>query len=353
MTTPHQSNDGQCHYSKHGEEPKCQEPATTRIGGVPLCKQHGDRSGMKPVKPLKSPCDCGYAHIGHMMLCPGIQWDEDHFDDPAPEPINWQARAEAKFPDIGKDPLKLIGEERQAYNTEEAMLGRLHAPCAKQQNEVPDQTALVWRADLSWILGQFAWRQAGHKSAMASNDKLKAELSAITARAEKAEAELKAVEQLISDSQLHRVQCGGMNVGMHRQPLVIRLRPINEKQVIENRTKELRESAARARKWHEELSASQAEVTSLRAIFPKILDALENGAGCSPDCSIEFMQEIPREVELVIKGHKAEACRLREALEGVIGSYKRNEGKGVGVGWYIKAKNALKTPSPEEKGGEA
>jgi hypothetical protein len=44
------------------------------------------------------------------------------------------------------------------------------------------------------------------------------------------------------------------------------------------------------------------ENARLRAIFPKILEALQSGA-CSPDCSIEFMQQIPNEVRLVIRGH--------------------------------------------------
>ncbi len=41
------------------------------------------------------------------------------------------------------------------------------------------------------------------------------------------------------------------------------------------------------------------ENARLRAIFPKILEALQSGA-CSPDCSIEFMQQIPDEVRLVV-----------------------------------------------------
>ena len=42
------------------------------------------------------------------------------------------------------------------------------------------------------------------------------------------------------------------------------------------------------------------EVTRLRLIFPAILEALGNGAGCSVDSSIEFLELIPKEVSLVI-----------------------------------------------------
>lgn len=50
--------------------------------------------------------------------------------------------------------------------------------------------------------------------------------------------------------------------------------------------------------------AAMEENKRLRAIFPKILAALESG-GCSPNCSIEFLEEIPREVRLVVKKLKS------------------------------------------------
>ena len=88
---------------------------------------------------------------------------------PAPATIAQLQREleEAKrFPDIGQDPLKLMGEERENYRSDEATLARLRKACATQQREVPDQTGLVWRSDLSWLTGQFAWREAGHKAAL-------------------------------------------------------------------------------------------------------------------------------------------------------------------------------------------
>lgn len=48
MTTPHQSNPSQCQWSNNGPLPQCTEDATTRIGNIPLCAEHGDRSAMKP-----------------------------------------------------------------------------------------------------------------------------------------------------------------------------------------------------------------------------------------------------------------------------------------------------------------
>ena len=51
------------------------------------------------------------------------------------------------------------------------------------------------------------------------------------------------------------------------------------------------------------------ETERLRAIFPKILEALESG-GCSADCSIEFMEKIPNEVWLVVRKLKRERLAL-------------------------------------------
>ena len=48
------------------------------------------------------------------------------------------------------------------------------------------------------------------------------------------------------------------------------------------------------------------ENRKLREIFPKILDALANGFGCTRDVSLEFLQGIPKEVELVVKNLKSE-----------------------------------------------
>ncbi len=46
----------------------------------------------------------------------------------------------------------------------------------------------------------------------------------------------------------------------------------------------------------------------LRAVFPKILAALGNGAGCTPDVSVEFIQSIPSEVAGVVAQLRAEVA---------------------------------------------
>ena len=49
------------------------------------------------------------------------------------------------------------------------------------------------------------------------------------------------------------------------------------------------------------------ENRKLRELFPKILNALDNGSGCTPEVSLEFLQGIPKEVELVVKNLKHES----------------------------------------------
>lgn len=56
-------------------------------------------------------------------------------------------------------------------------------------------------------------------------------------------------------------------------------------------------------RWAQKYEDAMEENKRLRAIFPKILAALESG-DCSPDCSVEFLEEIPREVRLVVAKNK-------------------------------------------------
>lgn len=48
------------------------------------------------------------------------------------------------------------------------------------------------------------------------------------------------------------------------------------------------------------------ETQRLRALFPKILEALELGF-CSSDCSLDFLEMIPNEVRLVVDRMKRDA----------------------------------------------
>ena len=52
-----------------------------------------------------------------------------------------------------------------------------------------------------------------------------------------------------------------------------------------------------------------ASCSRLRAIFPKILEALESGA-CAAECSEEFLEAIPEEVRLVVSKLKRERLAL-------------------------------------------
>ena len=49
-----------------------------------------------------------------------------------------------------------------------------------------------------------------------------------------------------------------------------------------------------------EISRLKSELGELRALFPAICAALGNGACCSPDSSIEFLERIPGEVKAVV-----------------------------------------------------
>ena len=78
---------------------------------------------------LQKTCEQAEA-IGQFAPCPG-------------SPATW--------PDIGQDPLK--ASDMDVENA----LERLRKACSLQQKEVPDQTALCWRIDLSRALGEIAW----------------------------------------------------------------------------------------------------------------------------------------------------------------------------------------------------
>lgn len=95
---------------------------------------------------------------------------------------------ERRFPDIGADPLKLDGDERTTYRSDDVTLARLQKATSLQQKEVPDQTALVWRADLNWLIGQFIWRQAGHRHAITRNESVVAQLALADADRKRREA---------------------------------------------------------------------------------------------------------------------------------------------------------------------
>lgn len=57
------------------------------------------------------------------------------------------------------------------------------------------------------------------------------------------------------------------------------------------------------------LEAAEAEVARLRAIFPEVLRRLRSGA-CAPDCSPEFLEQIPNEVGAVTDALRARVAEL-------------------------------------------
>ncbi len=64
----------------------------------------------------------------------------------------------------------------------------------------------------------------------------------------------------------------------------------------------------------ERMIDAERELAAIRAIFPKILDSLKSGF-CSETCSIDFLNEIPKEVRLV----KERLERERDAAQKAMG----------------------------------
>lgn len=95
------------------------------------------------------------------------------------------ARLKAGFPDIGPDPLKLPTVEWAEAATEDSTKKRLRDIYCKQQAGVPDQTALVWRIDLTRMMGKYVWRRAqGEQFQACMERRREQEAELATARAE-------------------------------------------------------------------------------------------------------------------------------------------------------------------------
>ena len=69
------------------------------------------------------------------------------------------------------------------------------------------------------------------------------------------------------------------------------------------------------------------EISELRAIFPLILKALDNGSACVPDGSIDFLKCIPEEVSLTVARYRRETA----TLHAQIARMKQREGELVGL----------------------
>ena len=57
------------------------------------------------------------------------------------------------------------------------------------------------------------------------------------------------------------------------------------------------------------------ENATMRDIFPKVLEACQNGSGCLPEVSLWFLNGIPEEVRLVVNGLKQENATMREVIK--------------------------------------
>jgi hypothetical protein len=55
-----------------------------------------------------------------------------------------------------------------------------------------------------------------------------------------------------------------------------------------------------ARETLDDYQQLELENARLRAIFPKILESLGNGSGCTTDVSLEFLEDIPQEIRLFL-----------------------------------------------------
>ena len=66
----------------------------------------------------------------------------------------------------------------------------------------------------------------------------------------------------------------------------------------------------------------ETEMAKIRAIFPKILTALESGQ-CSPDSSVEFLEAIPHEVALVLRNLKQDRDKALLNFRQIMLDYSR------------------------------
>ena len=73
-----------------------------------------------------------------------------------------------------------------------------------------------------------------------------------------------------------------------------------------------------ARKLERERDEARGQRDALKDIFPRILIALQSG-NCAADCSVDFLQEIPKEVRLV----RERLQRERDEARGQLSAAKR------------------------------
>jgi len=62
------------------------------------------------------------------------------------------------------------------------------------------------------------------------------------------------------------------------------------------------------------LEEAKLEILSLRSALSRSLAALGNGSGCGPHCSIDFLSQIPDEIETEVKSLRRQIQQLSERL---------------------------------------
>ncbi len=139
---------------------------------------------------------------------------------------------------IGKSREHAIKGVADAIASNEAVMSKLAG------SETTKTEGKVIRVCLNWD------NQGDHVREVVMADEYR-QLETQLAEANKS---LEDVEKLITDSGLHRVECGGLRVGHCVTPRVIRLFPTNSKEIEEYKAKSLQQQAARARKWAEQVN---------------------------------------------------------------------------------------------------
>jgi hypothetical protein len=74
------------------------------------------------------------------------------------------------------------------------------------------------------------------------------------------------------------------------------------------------------------------ENAAMREIFPKVLEACQNGSGCLPEVSLWFLSGIPEEVRLVVDDLKQENAAMREVIKAAYEALEESAAKLAG--WH-------------------
>jgi uncharacterized coiled-coil protein SlyX len=108
--------------------------------------------------------------------------------------LDCQKDTEHKWPDIGQDPLQM--EKRDSF---EESFARLKSGLNKQQAGVPDQTALVWRVDISRVSDEVILQRARGESFMSTMERVKTLESEIASQKDAVKEVCEVLEPMFSE----------------------------------------------------------------------------------------------------------------------------------------------------------